>query len=344
MSRAWLVNTRRYRWNETRPTAAKLNHKSQGSRHAQPLPFVLPTLHFGGLGPVNRVKADLALVLITMVWGSTFIIVKSALDSVGPFVFIAARFWVAALGLLAVALVRWRKRAARPKMSFRLLRDGALTGFFLTVAFATQTIGLQTTEAGKAAFITGLSVVLVPFFAAVGLRRPPARAALAGALLAAVGLGLMTLTRGLTFAPGDLWVLACAVGFALHILATGSFSPRHATLPFTLAQLFTVALLSSVAALLLERQALALPPALFPVVLYMGLLATGAIYFTQSWAQQYTTSTHTALIFVLEPVFAALFAAIFAGERLGTHQYLGGALILLGTVVAELGDRRKDEG
>jgi len=288
--------------------------------------------------PVNRLKAEIALVLITMVWGSTFIIVKNALDSIGPFVFIATRFWIAGLGLLGVGLAGRRKLT----MSWALLREGGLTGVFLALAFATQTIGLQTTEAGKAAFITGLSVVLVPFFAAVGLRRPPARAVFLGVLLATLGLGLMTLNRDLTIVTGDVWVLACALGFALHILATGLFSSHHATLPFALMQLFTVALLNSVAALVLESHVLLLPLPLLPITLYMGLIATGAIYFTQSWAQQYTTSARTALIFVLEPVFAALFAVVIAAEQLEARQWLGGLLILIGMLVAELG--KKDGG
>ena len=286
---------------------------------------------------MQRWRADLSLVLVTAIWGSTFVIVKNALDAVGPFVFIAARFWVAAPALLAAVL--WR----RLPVSKRLLRQGMMTGVFLTAGFVTQTFGLQTTAAGKAAFITGLSVVLVPVFAAVLLRKPPARSAAVGVVLAAVGMGLMTLDGGLTFAPGDLWVLACAVAFAGHILATGQFSPNHAVLPFTLVQLGTVAVLSTIAAPFFEGGALLLPPRAVPAVLYLGLAATAFVFGAQSWAQRHTTPTHTALIFSLEPVFAALFAMAFAGEALATREWIGGALILLGMLVAELcGDRRPE--
>jgi drug/metabolite transporter (DMT)-like permease len=281
---------------------------------------------------VCRWQADLALVGVTMVWGSTFVVVKQSLDSVGPLVFVAARFWTAALALLAIYLVR------RPSAEGRVWRDGSITGLFLTAGFVTQTIGLQTTEAGKAAFITGLSVVLVPVMAAALFGARPSRPALLGVLMAAGGLGLLTLNRRLRPTPGDLWVLACAFAFALHIISTGHFTARHAILPFTLAQLLTVAVLTTVAALVFERGALLPPANVLPAVLYMGFVATALIFGTQTWAQRYTTSTHTALIFSLEPVFAAIFAALFVGEVLTLREGPGGALVLGGMLAAELGE------
>src|SRR5688572_11673388 len=154
---------------------------------------------------MSRMRADMWLLLIALVWGSTFVVVKNALDTVGPFVFVAARFAVGGVLLLGLYLARPR----RP-LTPGLWRDGLITGLFLTAGFLTQTLGLQTTEAGKAAFITGLNVVLVPAFAALLLRHLPALHALGGVLLATVGLGFMTLDERLTLAQGDLWVLACA--------------------------------------------------------------------------------------------------------------------------------------
>ena len=281
---------------------------------------------------MRRWQADLALVLVTVIWGSTFVVVKNTLNRVGPFVFVAARFWIAVALLALLLLVR------RPARTDHLLRDGVLTGLFLTLGFVTQTLGLRTTEAGKAAFITGLSVVLVPLLAALVLRQPPSRAAVVGVVLATVGLGLMTLDRGLRLSSGDLWVLACALAFALHILSTGRFAPRHDVLAFTLVQLTTVALLTSSGALIFERSALLLPSAAVSAALYIGIAATALVFGIQTWSQQYTTPTHTALIFALEPVFAALFAAAFADERLDLREGSGAALILLGMILAEVGE------
>lgn len=286
---------------------------------------------------MHRWRADMALVLVTAIWGSTFVVVKNALDAVGPLVFVAWRFWVAGLALLTLSLLR------RTTATHHLLRDGAITGFFLTLGYVPQTIGLQTTEAAKAAFITGLSVVLVPVFAAVLLRKPPTRAAAFGVALATFGLGLLTLNlnRRLAFAPGDLWVLLCAVGFALHITSTARFAPRHDVLPFTAAQLLATALLSTVAALIFERHALLPPASTLPAIVYMGLIASALVFGIQTWGQRHTTPTRTALIFALEPVFAALFAIAFAGEILETREWIGGALILLGMVVGEVGNGKR---
>ncbi len=281
---------------------------------------------------IRRWQADLALVGVTVVWGTTFVVVKQSLVSVGPLVFIAGRFWIATALLLAATLY------TRPASTSGVWRDGVRTGLFLTLGFVTQTVGLQTTEAGKAAFITGLSVVLVPVIATVVFRRLPAWPATLGVLLATVGMGLLTLDRQLQLAPGDLWVLACAVAFALHILATGNLGPRHDILLYTLVQLTTVATLTTVAALLLEAGALIPPPRALLALLYTGALATALVFGTQTWAQRHTTATHTALIFSLEPVFAALFAALFLKEQLSSREFLGGFLILGGMLAAEVGD------
>lgn len=289
---------------------------------------------------MRRLKADMALVVVTAIWGSTFVVVKNALDVVGPLVFVAARFWVAG-GALAGLLLLQRKIASRPiPIQARALQAGAFTGVFLTLGYVPQTIGLQTTEAAKAAFITGLSVVLVPLFAATLLRKPPTRAATVGVLMATVGLGFLTLNlkQRLTLAPGDLWVLLCAIGFAAHITSTARFAPHYDVLPFTAMQLLTTAALSTIAALLFERHALLPPVPALPAIVYMALIATAFVFGVQTWGQRHTTPTHTALIFALEPVFAALFAVAFAGEILEAREWFGGALILLGMIVAEVGN------
>ncbi|MBA3531721.1 MAG: DMT family transporter [Ardenticatenales bacterium] len=282
---------------------------------------------------MSRWQADLGLVLITLIWGSTFVVVKQSLDSVSPLFFVASRFWVGTLALLALYGLR---RPAQPKpLTPALLRDGVLTGLFLTGGFITQTIGLQSTEASKAAFITGLNVVLVPLFAALLLRQPPAWHALAGVALSTVGLAVMTLDPTLTLARGDLWVMACAAGFAMHIIAISRYSARHELFPYTLVQLLTTALIATLASLLLEQNSFAAFRVVLPAILYMGVIATALVFGLQTWVQRYTTPTHTALIFALEPVFAALFAIIFANETLENKEWFGGALILLGMLLAE---------
>lgn len=276
-------------------------------------------------------RADLALVAITAIWGSTFIVVKGALDAVGPLTFVAARFWIAWPTLLLLLLVR------RTPITRATLIDGGITGVFLALGFITQTVGLQTTDAGKTAFITGLYVVMVPILSAALLRQPPTWAALTGILLATAGLGLITLNQELRLEPGDLWVMVCAVAFALQIIATARYALRHPATSFAMVQLGTTALLALLVAALFESPLRMPPAAAWPAILYVGLGATGIVFVIQTWAQRHTTPTHAALIFSLEPVFAALLALTLGGETLTEREWAGGGLILVGMIIAELG-------
>ncbi len=310
---------------------------------------------------MQRWRSDLALVVVTLIWGSTFVIVKHTLDTVSPFVLISARFWAATVALCIAYFVvhsgrvleLWKcefgalkslrlvlKQVKRNPVPFvgttSLIRDGFLTGLILAGGFITQTLGLMTTKAGKTAFITGLNVVMVPVFSIFLLRKPPALSAMIGVLLATVGLGFLTLDKNLTLAPGDVWVLVCAVFFALHIIVTDRISPRHEVLAYTLVQMVTVATVSLVVALFLERGSLVPPLSAVPAVLYLGVAATALVFGLQTWAQRHTAPTRTALIFILEPVFAAVFAVILTHERLHRQEWFGGGLILLGMIVAEM--------
>jgi len=273
--------------------------------------------------------------VIAAVWGASFVVVKNALALVGPLTLIATRFWLAALVLWLVA------RLQNPPRGDRLWREGGFTGMFLTAGYVTQFIGMQTTTVGKSGFITGLYMALVPIFAALLLRQRPTRMAWLGVLLATVGLGLLTLERDLRLATGDVWILAGAFAYAAHILALGHYAPRHAVLPFTLVQVITVAAVASFAALGFERTALIPPTTAWLAVLYMAVIPTALTFGVQTWAQRSTPPTHAALIFALEPVFAALAGMLFLQERLPLKGWFGGILILTAMVVAELEGRMK---
>ena len=213
-----------------------------------------------------------------------------------------------------------------------------LIGVALFAGYSFQTAGLHLTTPAKAGFITGLSVVIVPLFAALILRQPPSRNAWLGVGLAVVGLGLLTLQAGLGVEVGDLLVLCCAVAFAAHILLTGHYAPRYDPLRLTLGSLVTVAVLSGAAALIFDRpwDPAALTPSVLFAAAFTGVFATSVAFVLQTQAQRFTTSTHTALIFAAEPVFAGLFSFLLIGEVLGAQQVLGAVLILAGMVVAEM--------
>lgn len=275
-------------------------------------------------------KADLSLLLITAIWGMSFVIIKNAVAAIDPYTFIALRF---VLAFAMLALVFWRRllRLDRPT-----LRAGVIAGVFLLAGFAFQTFGLQLVSASKGGFITGLSVVMVPFLAWRILSQTPSRNAVAGVVLATVGLLLLSLKDDWTMEYGDLLVLACALAFALHIVFIGKYAPRHDAMKLATVQIGFVAVTSSVLTIVFEGVPMALPSDGLAAAVFTGLVATALAYAIQNKAQVFTTPTHTALIFTMEPLFAALFAVVWAGELLTERVIVGGVLILAGMVVAEV--------
>jgi drug/metabolite transporter (DMT)-like permease len=269
--------------------------------------------------------------------------VKDAVANFPVFSFLALRFVFAALVLLPFVVLRKRNAGIKVrggKPTSLLLRASAplLIGVALFAGYSFQTAGLHLTTPAKAGFITGLSVVIVPIFAALILRQPPSRNAWLGVGLAVAGLGLLTLQAGLGVEFGDLLVLCCAVAFAAHILLTGHYAPHHDPLRLTLGSLITVAVLSGTAALIFDRplNPAALTPSVLFAAVFTGVLATSVAFGLQTVAQRFTTSTHTALIFAAEPVFAGLFSFLLIGEVMGPRQLVGCGLILTGMVVAEI--------
>ena len=294
----------------------------------------------------RQLRADLALLMVTLIWGATFVMVKGAVAGFPVFAFLAVRFLLASLALLPLVATRVRsassgKRSrATHEASWRHLRAGVIVGLLLFAGYALQTIGLRYTTASKAGFITGLSVAIVPVLSALLLRRAPDRLAILGVALATLGLALLSLGDDLTVNRGDLFVLGCALAFASHIVAVGAFAPRMDALTLAFFQIATVALVSGLTSLAVERPWPAMPGHVLFAAAFTGVLATSLAFAVQTAAQRFTSPTHTALIFAAEPVFAALFGYLLAGERLGSRGLMGCALILAGMIVAELGRGR----
>ncbi len=278
----------------------------------------------------RRIIADLSLVAVVFVWGVTFVAVKNALAAIGVFTFIALRFAVA-FAFLAVLFRHRLAAAGRPAV-----KASALIGLFLFAGYAFQTAGLQYTFASSAGFITGLAVVLVPCFAAVVGRRLPGQAVAAGAGLAVIGLALLTLDTSLALGHGDLLVLLCAVAFALHILTVGRFAPRYDAGVLATLQIGVTALLSGIVAAATETFPAQLTGDVWIALALTAIPATALAFLVQTTAQQFTTPSRTAIIFALEPVFAALAGIVLLGETLTAKQLVGCALILAGTLASEL--------
>ncbi len=277
-------------------------------------------------------RADLALVLNTLIWGSTFIVVKEALAEVSTLVFLALRFSLASVALWL--LFRRRLKGASPAA----WRAGVLCGVFLFSGYAFQTFGLLFTTAPKSAFITGISTALVPLLAAAVYRVRPGHMELVGVAVAMFGMGLMTLGSGETGAMngGDLLTLGCAVAFAAHIVTLGHYSGEIGFEVLAVAQVAVCAAMSLGLFWWVEVPRIAWRPGVAAAVLLTGLAATALAFTIQAWAQQYTTPTRTALIFTLEPVFAWATSYLVAGETLSGRGAAGALLILGGVLLVEM--------
>ena len=278
--------------------------------------------------------ADLALLVLTLAWGTTFLLVKNALAGTSAGVFMLLRFGVAAAAIAPVVAVR------RDRLTRGALRDGGLLGLAMFAGFALQTIGLRFTTPARSGFLTGLAVLIVPFLARFLLGRRVHAAAWVGVGLAVAGLLLLTrpFDDGVAAAVrlGDLATLGCAVAYAFQIIYTAEWSARHPLALLTLLQVGTTLVLSALF-LPFEAARLEASPALLATVLYTGVCMTALAFFVQNWAQRHTTAVRAALVFSLEPVAAALFSHLVGGEPLVALDWTGGALIVLGVVAGEIG-------
>lgn len=280
--------------------------------------------------------ADLALLLVTLVWGVTFIVVKEALADIGVYYFLAIRFIIAALFL---ALIGYRSLHCVEKGS---LWAGVVIGVVLFGGYAFQTVGLKYTTASNAGFITGLSVVLVPIMAAALSRRMPPFSAVAGVVCATVGLGLLSLQDGLRLCYGDALVLCCALCYAGHIILVGRYAPHHPSYILAVIQIAVVGLISMMVAPVIETFPSHLSPVVIQALLATAIPATALAFVVQNAAQKFTSATHTAVIFTMEPVFAGLAAWWVGGETLTTRQLFGGLSIVIGMLLTVVYGRAED--
>ncbi len=276
-------------------------------------------------------RADLALIAVTMIWGASFTVVKKALAQVSPVLFLALRFWVAA-AISAVFL-----RGAIPGISVATVKRSALLSAFLVGGFVFQTIGLRGTTASKSAFLTSLCVLLVPLLGFLILGRRPAIRTLLGVVIATVGLALLTLTSwDIGFRYGETLTLICAIVFALHILYLGRYAPISDFRQLVLLQMGMSAVLCTLLIPTLETTFLVWDWTFTFYLLFSGILATAVAFYLQNRAQQLTTANRAALIFSLEPFFAALFSFLLAGQQLTGKEWIGGILVATGILVSEL--------
>jgi drug/metabolite transporter (DMT)-like permease len=281
----------------------------------------------------SRFAPSTVLLGISIFWATSFAIIKDALIDTSPANFVFIRFFIACLILLPFA---WSRRRY---WTNQFIKPGIWIGFFLFGAFFTQAWGLVYTSASRSGFITGLNVILVPLFTILIFRRLPKWFLLLGSVLALSGLYLLTSSdavQGLPFNIGDILTIICAMLWAGHILVIGRYSPEGDAFWLTFLQVAVACLGSLIWVIVTGEMVIALPGKVYGAALYLAFACTVLGYWGQTWAQSRTSPIQTAIIFSMEPVFAALFAWFWLGEKLGLWGWVGAGLILSGMMLAEL--------
>nr|WP_186812270.1 DMT family transporter [Paenibacillus xylanexedens] len=275
-------------------------------------------------------RADVQMLLATVIWGSSYLFMKSGLASMQELNLIALRFGIAfvAAGILFHRRLRSVDRGT--------LLAGGVLGTALFAAFVFITYGVQRTTASQAGFLISLAVIFVPILTTVLRRRLLDKRLSVSIVVAVAGLGLLTLQHEMSLHLGDLLCIIAALVYAIYILLAGKYTPRHDPLTLGIVQLGVAALLGTVATFLFETPQLPDTPESWASILGLGVLCSGLGYILQTFAQRHASPTRTSLIFSLEPLFAAAFAFIFQGESLTLQGYCGAALMLAGVLITEI--------
>ena len=281
----------------------------------------------------RQLHAEFMLATVTIFWGATFPIVKDAIVEMPVMAFLWVRFAMAAILLFFLA-----GRARLASLDRRAWRLGILLGTLLFSSYLFQTFGLERTSSANTGFLTGLGVVWVPLMAGPILKKPAAFGSKLGVGLALFGLFLLTWHTPWTINFGDLLVVICSVFVALHIIGLDAFTRGYDPRALTFVQILTMAVLGCIGSLAFE-------PTSWPQVWTGSLVfafaitavfATAYAFWAMTTFQNRTTPTRAALIYTLEPVFAAVFSVWLAGDRLTPIGWFGGAMIVVGMIVAEV--------
>lgn len=279
--------------------------------------------------PSKKILADVGLLSVVFLWGSSFVVTKNSLDSVNAVALVAYRFLLSAI-LLGIFLV------LRKEKLFQDFRQGILLGLILFAFYIPQTLGLNYTSASNSGFITGMLVIFVPVFAFLLFKKRPTLLNIITVGIAITGLWI--LTGGIQkFNAGDTLTLITACAGALHILVADKYAKNTAQ-PLTLhfQQLLTVGLLSVLACVVFRLPFNVDSQYAINSIIYLAITSSLYGYGMQMLAQKHTSPVSVSLIFTLEPVFAALFAWTIGGEQFQWIKVIGGSLIVLSTITQEI--------
>ena len=279
----------------------------------------------------------IALVVTTMIWGTSFVLLKNTLDVITPLTIMAIRFLGSALLMLIIGFKDLKK------LDKDYVKGGIIMGLCVFCGYLLQTFGLEYTTPGKNAFLTATYCVIVPFLAWFIEKKRPDKFNLSAAVICIVGIGLVSLQDDLTVGIGDMLTAFCGFFFALHMIYTGKYAENRSPILLNMIQFAVVGVLALILALIFEE-----PPAAvsFDVVLtmiYLCVMCTAVCYQLQTFGQKYATASSVAVIMPLESVFGTVVSVIFYGEHIGFRLFTGFVLIFAAIIISEtkLGFLRK---
>ena len=286
----------------------------------------------------QEIRADLIMLLAAAIWGFAFVAQREGMETMGPFLFNTARFFIGTVFLLPIVWYLSKKNKSqnnKETSTKKLLFAGFIAGLFLFLAASFQQVGIQYTTAGKAGFITGLYIFFVPLIGIFFGQRTGSGTWL-GAFIALIGLYLLSINKDFSIAQGDLLQLICAIFFAAHILVIGYVAKSMDPLKLSLIQYFVSAVLSFFIAVAIEVITWKMIVDTAIPLLYAGIMSIAIGYTLQVVAQQHAKSSHAAIILGLEGAFAVLGGWLILDENLSTRGLIGCGLMLLGMFLSQL--------
>ena len=286
----------------------------------------------------TTLKSDLILLFVATIWGLAFVAQRIGMDHVGPFTFNGLRFVLGCLSLLPFVFFPGKKTVQN---NAGLLKSGLISGVCLFFAISFQQVGIVYTTAGKAGFITGLYVIMVPFFGLFFKSETPSTGTWIGAFFASIGLFLLSVTQNMTMEFGDVLVLVSAVCFTFHLIIIGMLSNRFDAAKLSLIQCLVCALLSLLTAVVYETFVLSDILNITIPLIYGGVFSVGVAYSLQIYGQKNSPPSHAAIILCLESVVAAIGGWIILNELLSGRAILGCALMLTGMLISQFYSRKK---
>lgn len=278
---------------------------------------------------MQKYLGEIALTITAIIWGSGFVASAIALDHFTPYQILAGRFIIGTL-ILGVIFHKKLKNIDKSTMI-----KGAVLGIFLYLAFALQTVGLQYTTPSKNAFLTAVNVVIVPFIAFVMYKRKIDMYELVGAILAMIGVGVLSLKLSADINIGDLLTLGCAFGFAFHIFYTAKYVKNSDPISLTLIQMITAAIIGSIVVLFKGETSVVMEKEGVFSLLYLGVFSTTIAYFLQTVAQKMITETKAAIILSTESFWGMVFSVAILDEAMTIKMVLGAILILCAIIISE---------